>query len=228
MKKLLTPFACWLLATYIRFVYFTSRKTYVGTEPLNTLFANKKSMIFTFWHGRLLMMPMFNLAPEKTYVLISHHRDGALISKTIGHFNLKTVRGSSNRKKTDEKGSKDRGGVKALKSCIEKIKSGESICITPDGPRGPAQEVQGTAVNLAKLTGAPIVPISHSQSWRKTLKTWDKFQIPLPFSRSVMMAGEPIYVDKDADEKAIEKARKSLEDQLNWQTKTVDSLAGHN
>lgn len=155
-------------------------------------------------------------------MLISQHRDGELIARTIGHFGLGTVRGSSARP-----GKQDKGGGGALRAMIRQLSRGEYVGITPDGPRGPNQKVSDGIVTVAQLSGAPILPVSFATTRRVHARSWDRFLIALPFSRGIFVWGTPHYVPRDADADTLEKARLSLARDLNRITAEADAYCGH-
>ena len=206
---------CWIAANYIRLVYITSRWREEGRKPALQLTSQGEPYIAAFWHGRLLMAPTGWDRRAPLSVMISQHRDGEMIARTVHHFGVATVRGSTSR-----------GGSKALRIMLKTIKSGHNVAITPDGPRGPRMRAQAGIVLLARLSGAPIVPATYAVSRRKLASSWDRFVIALPFSRGVYLWGTPIYVDRDADEDALERARLELEDSLNALTEEADRRVG--
>jgi hypothetical protein len=114
-----------------------------------------ENFIFCFWHGRLLMMPFANLR-GKGKVLISRHRDGELIARVMKFFRLGSIRGSFRK-----------GTVSSIREIINDLREGYDVAITPDGPKGPRYNVKDGIVELAKLTGKSIVPITYSASKKK-------------------------------------------------------------
>ena len=205
----------WIAANYIRFVYITSQWSEEGREHANTLTKNGKPYIAAFWHGRLLMAPTGWKKHVPLSVMISKHRDGELISRTVNHFGVATIRGST-----------ARGGTKALRESLKAIQKGHNVAITPDGPRGPRMRAQIGIILLAKLSGAPIIPATYSVSRRKLLSSWDRFIIALPFSRGIYLWGVPIHVANDASDSALEAARIKLEKSINLLTEEADRRMG--
>ncbi len=146
-------------------------------------------------------------------MLISGHRDGQLIARTVGYFGIDTIEGSSSK-----------GGTAALRTMVRFLKLGEYVGITPDGPRGPRMRVGGAIVGMARLSGVPIIPVAYATNKRKILGSWDKFIIAKPFGRGVIVGGEPIEVAGDADEDALEAARLDVENALTAITNEADGL----
>ena len=206
---------CWSAAQYIRLVYRTSRWRVVGGETPVRFWGEDKPFIVAFWHGRLLMMPYCWRRSRHITLLISQHRDGELISKTIGHFGFGAVRGSSRR-----------GGAGALRSLVRALGQNDYVGITPDGPAGPRMRASDGIISVARLSGVPIIPATFGISHRKVLSSWDRFVFPFPFSRGVYLWGKPIHVARDADPAAQEAARKEVEDSLNILTHEADRLCG--
>lgn len=132
-------------------------------------------LIWMFWHNRMLVVPsLFSRYTRKLHkgaVLTSASRDGAMLAAVMRRFGLEAVRGSSSRR-----------GAQAMIECRRLLKQNYYLGITPDGPRGPVYQMQPGVVQLARLCGVPIVPITveYEKAWR--LKSWDRFFIPRPFS----------------------------------------------
>ena len=151
-------------------------------------------IIFALWHNRLcLCMKVYEgmVRPRHRYdrlaALISASKDGAFLASILRNFGVEPVRGSSSRR-----------GAQALLELTSWAERGYHIAVTPDGPRGPRYAVQDGVIALAQVTGMPIVPYSCQLGWKIQVKSWDRFQVPLPFSRCEMTFGEPIRVPRDA------------------------------
>jgi len=167
-------------------------------------------VIFALWHNRLaLCMRVYHklVRPQRgrdcLAALISASKDGALLAAVLERFGVQPVRGSSSR----------RGG-QALVELISWSKRGYDIAVTPDGPRGPCYTAQEGVLVLAQLTGAPIIPVSCQLGWKIRVKSWDRFQIPLPFSTCELSFGEPIRIAREATPAERSKLRQHLEDVL--------------
>ena len=169
--------------------------------------------IYAVWHGRILLLP-YLYGWLSAHVLASRSNDGELVSRFVKSFGLEPVRGSSSR-----------GGAEALRLLARSLRQGHDAVVVPDGPRGPRETVKPGLVALARLSGAPIVPIAlgASRAWR--LRTWDEFTIPKPFARCVVRFGEPIRVLATADRAAQEAARKEIESALRALSWQVDEEA---
>jgi hypothetical protein len=135
--------------------------------------------------------------------MVSASKDGGFLTGILACFNVQPVRGSSSRR-----------GPQALLELTTWAGLGYDLAITPDGPRGPVYVVQEGVMSLAQLTGLPIVPVSYSVNWKIRLKSWDRFQIPLPFSRCEMIYAKPIRVPREATDGEREQLRLQLEAEL--------------
>jgi lysophospholipid acyltransferase (LPLAT)-like uncharacterized protein len=144
--------------------------------------------IVAMWHGRLALLHHLRHGRKPLVALISSHRDGQLISKCAWWFDMGTVTGSTNR-----------GGMRAVRELIRLAKAGHSLFITPDGPRGPRMQVNEGIIDVARLTGLPILPASISCSRGRFLKSWDRFLVPVPFARTAIRWGEPIHIGREED-----------------------------
>ncbi len=158
------------------------------------------------------MMP-YSYQGKKLTILISRHRDGEYIARTMSYFGFDSIRGSTTS-----------GAVSALKEILRKAQEGYDIAITPDGPRGPRQQIQMGVIEIARLTGLPIVPVSFSASRKKIFRSWDRFLFPYPFSRGIFYYGNPITVKREADDAYLNQKKLELEQTLNELTEKVDHL----
>jgi len=141
-----------LAAIWIRLTRATMRVRFESRGVVDDLSQRKLPYILAFWHGRLFLMP-YAYSGRRIAILISAHRDGELISRTMEHFGFVTARGSSTR-----------GGALGLREILRRLKNGFDAAFTPDGPRGPREVVQPGIIAAARLSGAPIVPVAFSCS----------------------------------------------------------------
>lgn len=188
-------------------------------SPERSIFKDRSTerrAIFAIWHNRLavsLIVYRRYIAPCGTNrhlaALVSASKDGGLLNRVLELFGVTGVRGSSSRR-----------GAQALRELATAAGKGNDIAVTPDGPRGPRYEPHAGVIALAQITGLPIVPVTVTYGWKWTLKSWDRFQIPLPFSRCDVQLGEPVEVPQDADETATEALRLELRRRL--MSKTSD------
>ena len=209
--KLAYSFICWIASKYIKFVSLTLKWKYLNKKHADTLWKNNENFILCFWHGRLLMMPLSWKKEKKINMLISEHPDGQLISKTVKYFGINTIHGSTSK-----------GGNKAIRNIIESLKSGQSVGITPDGPRGPKMKINSAIIKIASLTGFKILPLSCSVKNKFFLKSWDKFLVALPFGKGCFAWGEPLKIKKKITKEEDLKLSNKLEKILLKLTKEAD------
>jgi lysophospholipid acyltransferase (LPLAT)-like uncharacterized protein len=169
-----------------------------------TISQSEQPVIFCLWHNRLaISMLVHRRHPRKLAALVSASKDGALLAAVLGRFGVEQVRGSSSRR-----------GPQALRELTSHARLGYDLAITPDGPRGPRYVVQAGVISLAQLTGLPIIPVTCNTRRKLCLKSWDRFQIPLPFSKCELVLNEPIHVPRKADGPEREESRRKLEASL--------------
>ncbi len=173
-----------------------------GFEHFDAIASRGQQPIMAFWHGRILPATYY-FRNRGIVVITSENFDGEWIARIIERFGFGTSRGSSSR-----------GAIKALLKLKRDMAQGKPAGFTVDGPRGPARVAQPGAVWLAKATGNPVLPFHLEASSHWTAKSWDRTQVPRPFSTVSIVIGEPFYVAPDADEPAIERGRQQLEDRL--------------
>jgi len=204
-----------LIALYLRLAYRLSRWTRVNEAVVKRHIDSGQPVIMAFWHGR--MLPLLNFWPYRMpmYLLSSPHRDGLLMVRTVRHFGVRNIIGSTTR-----------GGTRAFREMVKVVRDGNAMSVTPDGPRGPRMRATLGIVFLAKLTGAPIIPVTYSTTAAWAFGSWDRLLLPKPFGRAVVIFGEPITVSGDADHDAIEVARAALEASLNDMTAEADRRCG--
>ena len=145
--------------------------------------------------------------------MVSASKDGAVLARILEHFGGQPVRGSTSRR-----------GPQALLELTTWAERGYDLAITPDGPRGPCGVVQEGAISLAQVTGLPIVAASYQLGWKIRARSWDRFQVPLPFSRVVVRIGPPLHVPRETTEREREDLRRALEDTL--KSLAPDSMDG--
>jgi lysophospholipid acyltransferase (LPLAT)-like uncharacterized protein len=169
-----------------------------GTEHVDAIAARGLHPIHSFWHGRIFPATIY-FQRRGIVVITSENYDGEWIARIIQKFGYGTARGSTSR-----------GGPKALLQLVRDVKS-RGVAFTLDGPRGPAEVAQPGAVWLAKATGNPLLPFHAEAASSWTLRSWDRTQIPKPFTTVAMAIREPIYVPRDADDRTLDEARSALE-----------------
>ena len=173
-----------------------------GSEHLESVLASGRQPILAFWHGRILS-GMIYFRDRGIIVITSDNFDGEWIARIIQRFGFGTARGSSSR-----------GGQRALIQMKRDMANGKPVAFTLDGPRGPARVAQPGAVYLAKITGNPVVPFHMEAERFWTVHSWDRTQVPKPWSRISLVIGEPFEVPSDTDAAGIDCASRELERRL--------------
>lgn len=204
----------WLTFWMLRGFCLTLRPTLVGEASGRAILEKGQPVLVALWHGRLLYFLDLYMRHYRRFpftVMVSRSRDGEFIAQILERGGIHTIRGSSRR-----------GGTRALLEVIERVRTGTTAVLTPDGPRGPRYRVQPGIITVAKKTGAPIIPTTYGAQWRKVVKSWDRFIIPLPFSRIVVICGEPIYVPAAASAAVCDAKRQEVETGLRRLTSRAD------
>src|SRR6187401_1855052 len=173
-----------------------------GFQHFDAIAASGRQPIMAFWHGRILPATYY-FRRRGIVVITSENFDGEWIARIIERFGYGTARGSTSS-----------GGKRALLQLVRDMKRGRPAGFTLDGPRGPARVAQPGAVWLAMATGNPLLPfhLESSASW--TARSWDRTQVPKPFSTVGLAVGEPLYVPAGAADEAREAVRVELERRL--------------
>lgn len=207
---LLRKIAPYFAHLFISFIGLTSKISYKGLH--HAVEARKSGgFIFALWHQRQVFFS-YTHSNTNCHALISRSKDGDVIAKILSLFGLGTVRGSSSR-----------SGSRAMFEMLSLIDRGDTIAITPDGPKGPKEQVKSGILFLALKSGKAIIPSANALSWHwKLKKSWDWFHVPMPFSRIYVAHGSPIFVTSEAD---FERAGLALELGLKRVTAEADRLA---
>ena len=173
-----------------------------GLHHLDAIAAAGRQPIMAFWHGRILPAT-FYFRGRGIVVITSENFDGEWIARIIERFGYGTARGSTSR-----------GARKATLQLVRDMEQGKPAGFTLDGPRGPARVAQPGAIWLARATGHPVLPFHLEASRHWTLGSWDRTQIPKPFSTVTLVVGEPMSVAGDATDEQMEERRVELESRL--------------
>ena len=196
----------WLLPFLVRISLLllgsTLRIKETGNVECSPRHKKNGQYIYALWHSRILIS-LFYFRHKGIASLVSMGKDGEYIARVMQKLGFKNIRGSSSRE-----------GVRALIAMKNSVEEGSDAAITPDGPRGPKEQVQSGIIMLAKMTGVPIAPYGFDASRKKTFNSWDNTILPSPFSKGVFVWGELISVPKDADETVMEQKRKKLDEEL--------------
>ncbi len=203
----------WLVWFLSRIVHATLRIRVVGKENIE-MHRGSGPLVYAFWHGRQFLL--FGAIPERPLVVLSSlSYDGRMQARICRRFGLEVVFGSSSR-----------GGLKGMLALYRSVRRGKSVAIAVDGPRGPCFKVKAGALAIAAATGRPVVPVASAARRMIVLASaWDRFQIPIPFTRAVVVFGEPLGVDA-TDRNGLDKAASLLESRLEQLCSKADRLVG--
>lgn len=201
----------------------TTRWQIEGRDHVDALLADGRGFVAAFWHGRLLFTPFCVPQGRRTLAVISNSRDGDLISATVARFGVQAVRGSSN---DPRKSDRDKGGREAFAAALAALQGGAVVGITPDGPRGPRMRAQPGVALLAAAAQVPVLPLAVSTARGRLLGSWDRFLLPRPFDRGVVVYGAPLPPPPRGDDAEIEAHRRAVEAQLNILTAEADTRMG--
>ncbi len=186
-----------MAAHYVLLVARSVRWQFEGDANLLAM-ARDEPVIVAFWHEALPSMPVLWLRAKRmgmtrpAVVLASQHRDGQLIGQAVGHIGLGLVSGSSSR-----------GGAAGLRGLLKALSNGANVGLTPDGPRGPRRVAAAGVAQLAALSGKRVLPCAAVVSSAKTLRSWDRMRLPLPFGRGALVCGPAISVPRENWEASV-------------------------
>ena len=202
----------WLVSVYLEVTLRTMRWRFENRAIADDAAAKPDGVIALFWHGRIALALGCRriLARKPRRVLISSSPDGELIAKVVGRLGFPAIRGSST---TDNR--RDRRSVKAMREAILFIESGGCMVVTPDGPRGPAEQMSDGTVVLARRKQTSVFLFGLAARPVLTLRSWDRTQIPLPFGRACAVFDGPLAISRDADPAAVQAARDD------WQARLI-------
>lgn len=171
-----------------------------GAATLDSFREQRRPVILSFWHNQIFPATYY-FRDQEIVVITSSHFDGEYIARIIHRFGYGTARGSSSR-----------GAVRALLQLKRQLASGRDVAFTIDGPRGPIYRVKPGPIFLARKAGCPILcfHIEPEKFW--SLKGWDRFRIPRPFSRAVVQFGDPLVPGPDeSDEECLGRYQQEME-----------------
>lgn len=201
-----------LIYATARLIGMTVRIRTQGYDQVKDLPGGK---IMAGWHGRTFVAALF-FRGQGVWTIVSHSKDGDMQDSIFRRFGFHTIRGSTGR-----------GGVKAAIASIDVLQKGATMAFTPDGPRGPSGIVQGGIMLMAKKSGAWLVPVGVSANRRWSVKTWDRYLVPKPFAKCVMVFGEARRLEPTASEEQVETVRQWLESELTRLESEAEAQCGH-
>ena len=199
-------------AEYLRLVWNTTRFALEPADIYDSI-ASNSPVIVAMWHGQHFLTPFLRRPEHRVKVLVSRHRDGEINAIAAERLGVGNIRGSGDHGTEFTR----KGGVSAFKEMLDALAEGFIIATTADVPR--VARVAGLGiVKLAQRSGRPIYPVAIATRRRYELDNWDRTTINLPFGRGALVAGRPVRVAADADDAALEAARRAVETSLNAAT----------
>lgn len=218
---------CFLVIGYIKFINYSSRTIIVGDDVMMNRMKNRQPVIIASWHHQIMMSPFVASQikqanqTHKIASLASKHGDGRFVGRVMEKFGVINIAGSTQDGRKSSRGI----DIHGLKEIFRVLKNQLGIAITPDGPRGPSQKINGEVIKIAKLSGAPIVPVGVGYSRFFELSTWDKFKVPLPFGVVCYYYGDLFLVDKNIEEEDIADLNLLLEEKIDFVANQANKLA---
>jgi hypothetical protein len=213
----------WLVSTYLGLTLRTMRWRFENRAPADAAAASSEGVLACFWHGRIALAPatrpIFGKKPRR--VLISNSPDGEFIARVVRRLGFPAIRGSST---TDDR--KERRSVQAFREAVTFIDEGGAMIVTPDGPRGPPEEMPNGPVMLARTRGTPVILMGIAARPVVRLKSWDRTQIPLPFGKGCAVFDGPLSVPRQAGADAVRAMRADWEARLSAAQSRAEALLG--
>ncbi|HEX2727011.1 MAG TPA: lysophospholipid acyltransferase family protein [Beijerinckiaceae bacterium] len=209
-----------LFARYLGLVQRTNRFV---TEPADAYarIGPHMPVIAAMWHGQHFMIHFAKRPQDPAASLVSRSADGEFNAIALRHLGVRAIRGSGARGRDPRL----KGGAEALRAMLRALDAGEMVVMTADVPK--IARVCGEGIiTLARLSGRPIVPVAVVASRRIDFASWDRASLGLPFGRGAMVLGEPIFIDRHADEAALVGARRAVEDGLDQVHERAYALLG--
>ena len=185
-----------------------------GLERHDEVVRRSGGVVYVTWHQRMSYFFYFG-GPYHVTTMVSMSRDGEYAARLASWFGFKAVRGSSSK-----------GGGAAMRELIQRIKEGEPGGMLADGPQGPARVAKSGTLAIARDAGVPIIPVLWGADRCWSFNSWDRYILPKPFAKVVLLAGEPLWIPQDTKGDIFERYRRLLEDKMNEATRWCDEHFG--
>lgn len=202
----------WLVAAYVETIIATLRWRYENRAPVDRFMDGGEGAVALFWHGRIAQgmacRPVLREKPRK--VMISLSRDGDFIARAAARLHIPPVRGSTGR----TAGPARKGGAKAFREALAFLRAGGVMILTPDGPRGPREQLPVGPLLMARAAGCPAFIMSLAAHPAVGLKSWDQARIPLPFARAQVVFEGPLPPPEPAGDAALEAVRRDWQERM--------------
>jgi lysophospholipid acyltransferase (LPLAT)-like uncharacterized protein len=210
--KIISYIVSWIMKFWNLFI----RVELILPEATDKVIKENKGFILAGWHNQILSLTYhcsYYLQKKRgirVTPLVSHSKDGEYIYETFLRFQMYSVRGSSSK-----------GGAKGFRGLIKSIKNTNVPIFTPDGPRGPKYKMQPGVVQIAAITGLPILCFYSVYNRFHEFKSWDRHRFPKLFSKQIILYSEPIFVPKG--EENLESSIKLVEGIMLSQVEELDN-----
>jgi hypothetical protein len=203
-------FLGWLVAAYIELIIVTVRWRFENRAPVDEIMSGPEGLIALFWHGRIAQgmacRPLLRDKPRR--VIISLSPDGEFIAKAAERLKIPPVRGSTGRGGT----APSKGGTRAFREALTFIRAGGVMIVTPDGPRGPREELPLGPLQMARAAECPVFIMSLAAAPSLVLGSWDRTRIPLPFARGQVVLAGPLRLPPHSPPETLELVRGQWQD----------------
>ena len=201
-----------LVSGYMKFCIRTIRWRVVGGEATLALAPTDQGFLMCFWHGVISLSVVTRrvIGEKRCSAMISQSSDGTLIADIVARLGYPAVRGSRGKE-----GAEDKGGAGAFRQTLRLVRGGEIVAITPDGPRGPVEEMPSGPVMLARTAKVPMFMFGYACRPAIRPGTWDRMMFPLPFGRGAMVIDGPLEIGDARDEAALEAVR------IDWEARLI-------
>jgi len=215
----------WIVAQYIWFTFKTTRWTWIGVDESRILLDAGEPFFALLWHNRIAMMPMIwrsntykwnPVDPSILTIVVSNHRDGQIVSRAMEYFKVENITVDT-----------EANHMAAAKAAMRAFGEGKSIGMTPDGPRGPRMRMKDSTVALARICKGRISFITYSVKRRIVIDSWDRFILPLPFNKGVVIWREGFPAPGKLRGDELEEMTRKVEQALTEMTNEADRLMGH-
>jgi lysophospholipid acyltransferase (LPLAT)-like uncharacterized protein len=209
-----------LVAGYLKLVHRTNRFVMEPADAYDRI-GPLMPVIAAMWHGQHFMIHFAKRSTDRAASLVSRSGDGEFNAIALRHLGIRAIRGSGARGRDIRK----KGGVSAMRGMMRALGDGEMVVMTADIPKISRVCGEGIVI-LAQLSGRPIVPVAVVTSRRIDFKSWDRASIGLPFGRGAIVLGNPVHVPREADERALEALRQTVERELDAVHERAYALVG--
>jgi lysophospholipid acyltransferase (LPLAT)-like uncharacterized protein len=225
LRHCVLPVCGYLIGLYLKFVFKTSRVHIEKHPDVDYFFNGLNPALYLFWHGRLLMMATIHPPQYQMRVLSSKNDVGIIADNCVRLFGITLIRGSKN---NPNKPDRNKGGAEALKEMLRCLKNGFPIGVTPDGPLGPAHQINKGILVASILSKKPVIPMTYSCKSGYQAKSWDKFLVPFPFTELRFKLSRPIYPPEHRTPESIDAFALEIETILNKDMQELDILCKRN